>query len=130
MLLAKTQHLLDLAITQWSLALSHFPCDGGAQCVLGQELLRCHRMRNLIVRRVEYLKLKSILLHTKIAHLAQVARVNLRPSMPLPLLWVIQISLPRLGVLVRGNDRSDAPDVDVDAVAAGKSARYAFAAEL
>jgi hypothetical protein len=79
----KSQNLSDLAITERRLILSHLARHLGSRIVLCQEILRLLPDRNCVIRGIEDLKAKPVLLDRQITNLPQVTGINVRPRIAL-----------------------------------------------
>jgi hypothetical protein len=113
MLVLETKHLLDLPVTQRRFPLTHLPRHRRVRRILLQELLSRHLCRDEAVGGIEDLEPKPGLLNSQIAHLAQVSRVDVRPSVALPGHGLVDVRGEVALVLVRLHDVADAQDINV-----------------
>lgn len=133
MLIHKPQHLPDLPVTQRRLSLPQLPLNFHTGTLFFQKLLRGAPLQingDEAIRRIEHLKPQPALLDPKVANLAQVARVNVRPGVALPRCRVGDERREIASVLVRLNDVADAECVDVRLEAARKGACRLLVAHL
>jgi hypothetical protein len=130
MLLLESQHLLNLLIAQRRLPLIQFSRDRRVRRMLLKELLRRRRRGNGIICRIKHLKTQPILLHTKIADLPQIPRINITPRIPLTHRRIINVRREVARILMRLNHVTNAQGIDVSVEAARKAAGHALAAEF
>jgi hypothetical protein len=98
--------------------------------MLLKELLRRCGRGNRIIRRIKHLKPKPILLHTEIANLPQIPRIDITPRIPLTHRRIINVCRKVARVLMRLNHVTNAQGIDVSVEAARKAAGHALAAEF
>jgi hypothetical protein len=130
MLLLEAQHLPNLTVAQRRLPLAHLPRNWSVGTVLLEELPSRERRGDGVVGRVEHLESQPILLHTQIADLTEVSRVNVTPGIPLAHLGLVDVLGEVAFVLVRLDDVANAQGVDVGVETAGEASSYALAGEL
>jgi hypothetical protein len=130
MLILESKNLLDLPITQRRLPLTHLPCHRSVRRILLQELLGRHLCRDETVGSIEDLEPKPRLLNSQVTHLAQVPRIDVRPSIALPGHGLVDVRGEVALVLVRLDDIADAQDVNIISEAPREASSGLFAADL
>jgi hypothetical protein len=130
MLFLEPKHLLNLPITQRRLPLPHVPRHGTIRRKLLQELARRKRGCDGVVGRVEHLKPQPVLLHTQIAYLPQIPRVDITPRIPLAHGRILDIRGKISLILMRLDDIAYSERVDICVEAARETPGYPLAAKF
>lgn len=125
-----SQHLPDLPVTQRCFPLTHLSRDRYAGTLLLQELHRRHRGGDGVVRSIEDLETQSIVRDAQVADLAEISRIDVRPSIPFPGRGTIHVAGKVGLVLVRFDHVADAQRIDVRPKPAGEAAPASLAAQL
>lgn len=129
-LILEPEDVLDLLVTQRRLPLIHLSSYRRVGRHFLEEFFSGNLCRDEAVGGVKYLETKTGFLDGQVTHLAQVSRVNVRPSIALSSHGFIHVGRKIAFVLVRLNDVAHSQDVDVVPVPASKSPRSLLATDL